>query len=229
MPRPKGSKNGIINTIEISCIFCGNNKKIFPWSLKNGGGKYCSRKCYFTSKSRTNLTKQFIFLPDSTKGVKIPLSKNKFAIIDEEDFNMINQWTWSFNGKYAVRWYWDKKTRTYKFIQMHRFIINCPIKKEVDHINRNGLDNRKINLRICNHSENNRNKGKLISNTSGYIGVHEYKSNKKWVNPIKKWVANITINKKTVSLGYFLTKEEAARAYDKKAKELYGEFAQTNF
>ena len=92
----------------------------------------------------------------------------------------------------------------------------------VDHINGNPLDNRKSNLRICTNAENQRNRGVNKNNTSGYKGVC-------WAKQNKKWKARIKHNGKLIHLGYYKDKEEAARAYDKKAKELHGEYAYLNF
>ena len=92
----------------------------------------------------------------------------------------------------------------------------------VDHINGNPLDNRKSNLRICTNAENQRNKGVYKNNKSGYKGVH-------WFKRDKKWQAQIKHNNKSIHIGLYEDKEEAARAYDKKAKELHGNFKNLNF
>jgi len=92
----------------------------------------------------------------------------------------------------------------------------------VDHINGNPLDNRKSNLRICTHAENSNNTGPRKNNTSGYKGVY-------WAKRNKRWLAQITHNGKQVYIGHYKDKEEAARAYDAKAKEFQGEFAYLNF
>ncbi len=105
---------------------------------------------------------------------------------------------------------------------MHRLIMDAPKGMEVDHINGNSLDNRKSNLRICTRSQNQRNSGPLKNNTSGYKGVVRY-------HRIKKWAARIKHNSKSIHIGCYDDKEEAARARDKKAKELHGEYAYLNF
>jgi flagellar basal body rod protein FlgC len=105
---------------------------------------------------------------------------------------------------------------------MHRLIMNTPDGMDTDHINSNGLDNRRQNLRICTHAENLANRKKQISNTSGYKGVS-------WDKSCKKWAANISICGKYKKLGRFTDLVEAARAYDAAAKEVYGEFAKPNF
>lgn len=106
---------------------------------------------------------------------------------------------------------------------LHRVITNCPKGLTVDHVNLNTLDNRKENLRICTAAENNRNKGKKKGkHSSKYVGVS-------WAKEMKKWYASLKHSGKSYNLGYFSEETEAAKAYDKKAKELYGVFAKPNF
>lgn len=107
-----------------------------------------------------------------------------------------------------------------------RLIMNCPKGMVVDHINGNRLDNRKKNLRICTQNQNTKNRVKSPRNKSGFKGVHFFKSK----YPLQKpWVAEIVVDRKRISLGYFKTKEEAARAYDIAAEKHFGEFAKFNF
>ena len=96
--------------------------------------------------------------------------------------------------------------------------LEFPEGMEVDHINGNSLDNRKSNLRICTHKENVRNQKLSAANTSGYRGVS-------WNKASKKWEAYIKVNQKRIYLGKFVDILDAARAYAKKAKECFGEFA----
>ena len=122
-------------------------------------------------------------------------------------------------------WYYPPngpRTRRKVKLYIHRLIMDAPKGMDVDHINGNPLDNRKSNLRICTHTENNRNRGANKNNTSGYKGAYWHKQN-------KKWRAQIVRNNKAIHIGLYESKEEAARAYDKKAKELHGEFAYLNF
>lgn len=104
---------------------------------------------------------------------------------------------------------------------MHRLIMNAQNGQMIDHINGNVLDNRKENLRLCNKSTNAMNCKVHKHNTSGYKGVA-------WHKQMKKWRAYIVINDKQKSLGLYKTKEEAAKAYNKAALELFGEFAKVN-
>ena len=153
---------------------------------------------------------------------EIRLTKNKITIVDDMDYEKLNKYKWHTlsNGYtfYAVR-----KPKS-GVILMHREIMGLTNgdKLQVDHFDDNGLNNQRSNLRICNNGQNQMNKGKQSNNTSGYKGVN-YKKEK------NKWQANIEFKGKLSFLGYFTTKEEAAKAYDKKAIELFGEFAKTNF
>jgi hypothetical protein len=106
-------------------------------------------------------------------------------------------------------------------------ILNAPPNMEVDHVNGNPLDNRKENLRVCTHEENGRNrkpnKGKIFK------GVREIKSVGQKKARHKRFLAAIYFKGKSIPIGYYATEEEAALAYDRKAKELFGEFANLNF
>jgi hypothetical protein len=149
---------------------------------------------------------------------EIPLTQGKFALVDDEDFEWLSQWRWHFDHKgYAIR---DTQEHT---IYMHRLIANIPEGLFTDHINGNGLDNRRKNLRPCNTAQNSANQRIRKDNTSGYKGVT-------WDTERKIWAAQChTVGRKHIFLGRFENIEDAARAYDKKAIELHGEFARTNF
>jgi len=150
----------------------------------------------------------------------IPLSQGKFAIVDPEDFDELSQYKWtaakSPNTFYAVRSDHGRQ------IRMHRLITNAPKGLVVDHINHNGLDNRKSNLRLCTRSENARNQRPQTNRSSKYKGVCWHKNQ-------KKWLARVYSNGVTYHLGSFKSQIAAAKAYDKKAKQLFGKFACLNF
>ncbi|MHC4636896.1 MAG: HNH endonuclease [Planctomycetota bacterium] len=156
---------------------------------------------------------------------RIPLSRDKFAIVDPEDFDKLIKYKWNFCDhkglRYAKRWQKRKPRGTN--IPMHRQIIGVPDGMCVDHINHNGLDNRKANLRIATHAQNTRNRIKTRRKCSSkYIGVH-------WVKHAKKFQARITAENKRINLGYFSDETQAAKAYDKAAKILHDPFASLNF
>jgi len=151
---------------------------------------------------------------------EIQLTQNKVAFVDDADFEYLNQYKWCFNGRYAIREIriGGKKRK----ILMHRIIVSVPFGLEIDHINGNGCDNRRDNLRICTHQQNVRNCKKCMKDTSSkYKGVCWHKTN-------RKWQAYIGVNKKVIYLGYFIEEDEAARTYNVAALKYFGEFAKPN-
>jgi hypothetical protein len=155
----------------------------------------------------------------------IPLSQGKVALVDDADYQYLSQWKWSAeqvrqSGKfYAIRHVWKDK----KNIRMHRLIMGEPRSVQIDHINGDGLDNRRCNLRTASHADNQRNRGKQRNNQAGFKGVH---INKRVV--VTRYVATLNLNGKCVHIGTFATPEEAARAYDLAAAKYHGEFACLN-
>jgi len=150
---------------------------------------------------------------------------NKFVLIDDENYNWLNKHKWYFEKGYAIRIY-QQKNKIFK-IRMHRQILNTPEGLYTDHINRNKLDNRKKNLRFATRQQNSANRTanrKKIKSNNPYKGVHKEPRNKN-----KKWIARIWFYNNHIYLGGFHTKIEAAKAYDVKAKELFGEYACLNF
>jgi hypothetical protein len=151
----------------------------------------------------------------------IPLSKGKFALVDDDVFNIVNKYKWTYTEPgYAYRHDYSSGIR--KRIYMHRFILDIQdTKKVVDHINGNKLDNTKINLRVCTHKENIRNSGLYSDNTSGYKGVSFDKNR-------NKWISYISVDRKFKYLGRFNCKHVAGAAHNKAAISLYGDFAKLN-
>jgi hypothetical protein len=165
----------------------------------------------------------------------ISLTRGFEAIVDEEDFEKINKFSWCASVQKGRRCVYARTHISYKIIgkrkkfqsvPMHRMILGLMPGdgKIVDHINGNGLDNRRANLRICSHTENVRNAKKTtIRYTSKYRGVHFDKGYGK-----KKWRAGIRVDGKLICLGRFLTEKEAAIAYNEAAPRYFGEFARLN-
>ena len=156
----------------------------------------------------------------------IPLTRGKFAIVDPEDFERLNKHKWyvckGVNTFYAGRNIRIGKKRLY--IKMHREIINPPEHLLVDHINHNGWDNRKANLRPATHAQNNINRPYInrYNSPSKYKGVT-------WSKHANKWRVRVALNNRYESIGYFDNEIEAAKAYDKAAKKHHKEFAVLNF
>jgi len=156
----------------------------------------------------------------------INLTQGKVALVDNEDYGYLNRWKWyaskESNIYYAARH--DKMSKSKRrTIRMHRIILSAPDDMQVDHINRNGLDNQKLNLRLCTRSENTRYQCLNCKNIVGFKGVHIMK------NIIQKpYRAQIRLNNKSINLGCYSTPELAAQAYDKAALKYFGEFALTN-
>ena len=152
----------------------------------------------------------------------IDLLNSKRVIVDDEDFELLKKYSWRFMGRYVVRHqlkgeYTDVKKR--KIIAIHTQIMRPSKGFQVDHINHNPLDNRKANLRLATQQQNiwNRRKWKM-DGYSKYKGVSFYKKAGKWVSSIK-------FNGRSIYLGTYDNEISAARAYKKKARELFQEFA----
>ena len=146
---------------------------------------------------------------------KIKLTQGKETLVDDEDYPYLNEHKWyalrvkNRDEFYAVRNGPIDSSGKNKKIYMHREITNAPKEKPVDHINRNPLDNRKENLRVCTHQENQMNRGKSKDNKSGYKGVSYHKKAKHMHNELSKpWNASIRFNGKSIYIGCFAIKEE---------------------
>jgi len=149
----------------------------------------------------------------------IPLSQGEVAVVDASDFEMLSHWTWNLTDDGYASAY-NGMSRSY--VRMHRLLMIPGPGLDVHHINHNPLDNRRSNLRACAHQDNQRSQAIRRTSASGFKGVG-------WHSRDRAWRAYITVDYKQVSLGYFRDKEAAARAYDTKARELFGEFACLNF
>jgi hypothetical protein len=158
---------------------------------------------------------------------EIQLGKSgKVALVDDEWYEYLNQWKWGVHSDgyniYAERNI-TVNNKQYT-IRMHRLIMGTTNPKtHIDHINGNGLDNQINNLRECTTAQNTMNqRTKKTGQSSIYKGVY-------YDNAYKKYKAQIGFKGKHISLGRFESQIEAAKTYDAKAKELFGEFACPNF
>ena len=161
----------------------------------------------------------------------IPLSgkwgRGLFTIIDDRDYRSVIPYKWHGEKKKLSKTiYVSTKIKRNIVTYLHRFITNAKTGEEIDHVDMNGLNNCRSNLRIVNKSQNMRNTSIRSDNTSGYKGVFKIKYGKH--NRLEKWCACIHINGKPKRLGNFWNKKDAALAYNKGAKKYYGEFARLN-
>ena len=166
--------------------------------------------------------------------MQLKLTQGVFTTIDDRDYDWLSKTRWRAHndqgfGFYAMR---DSNLKDGQYgkgrvVYMHRVIWeqhNGPIPKgmQIDHINGDRLDNRPENLRICTSQQNHFNQHKVTIHSSQFKGVC-------WYKPYSRWRAQIKIDGAHKNIGYFDTEEDAARASDAKAKELFGEFAKVNF
>ena len=135
---------------------------------------------------------------------KIKLTQGKYALVDDTDFEWLNQYKW-FAHYTNGHWYASSK-----LIDMHRLILNCPRGMVVDHINHNSLNNQRHNIRICTYSQNEQN-----SKAKGVT----------WHIRKKKWMATLMLNSKAIFLGYFIKRKDAVKARKKGEQKYFGEFA----
>lgn len=164
---------------------------------------------------------------DSKMAKLIPLTQGKFAIVDNEDFKRLSTYKWQVKldkHVWYARAFSAMKDGKREWLSMHRIILGLTKgdKQQSDHINHNGLDNRRCNLRICTCGQNLQNQRPQIKNkTSKYKGVS-------WRRDRKFWTAKIQLNKKRISAGNYQSEIDAAKAYNQKAMELFGDFACLN-
>ena len=153
--------------------------------------------------------------------VEILTTNNKIVMVDIEDYELVSSFRWWAQKSYYTFYAQRNVKVNFKYTTqyMHTMITGFPY---VDHINGDGLDNRKENLRESNNTLNKANARKRTGCTSKYKGVH-------WYCRTAKWRVQINKDYKNIHLGYFMNEENAARAYDEAAIELFGDHARLNF
>jgi hypothetical protein len=153
---------------------------------------------------------------------EIALTRGQVAIVDDADFAYLSRWKWqakpSYGGKFYVVRQTSKDGKRIK-LQMHRVIlgVGSSDKRQVDHINCNGLDNRRSNLRFATRAQQQQNTPKKRNNKCGFKGVRKSKTG--------RWHAQIVVSKKLIRIGTFDTPELAHEAYKNAAITHFGEFA----
>ena len=163
-------------------------------------------------------------MTESSETMEIKMS-NGATLIDSEDFNRVNGFNWFVNrqGKRRDIYYVVapiKINKKWTRIRIHRLILNANIGEIIDHINGDGLDNRKCNLRFCTHQQNIMNR-RITNGTSKYKGVG-------WHKGANKWQVQICFNYKLKYLGLYTNEIDAAHRYNEEAIKLFGEFAKLN-
>jgi len=158
---------------------------------------------------------------------RLRMSQPRYAKVDSDDYYRLRKYEWFAQGGapnyYAVREVGTSKEKRRTVIYLHKEIIDVPDGMLIDHINHDGMDNRKANLRQATYWQNMYNRRKCsVAKSSKYKGVC-------WKKQTRKWVARITFEKKQIHLGYFKNEIDAAKAYDAAAKKYHKEFACLNF
>lgn len=153
---------------------------------------------------------------------EIELTQGKVALVDDEDFEWLNQWKWcavkSKRSFYVIRTSYKPRKHT---IRMHRLIMNAPNGAIIDHKDNNGLNCQKSNLRICTNQQNCCGKRLRLGYSSVFKGVY-------WCKRAEKWISRIGVNYKKKEVGLFNSEVEAAVAYNQAALKYHGEFARLN-
>jgi len=156
--------------------------------------------------------------------IKLNGKSNIYFFIDKEDYSIISQYRWYLkkwkNKEYVIT---PIITTRHHQLRMHKLLIHCDKPYEIDHINGNGLDNRRKNLRIVTHTQNMMNSKKRKDVSSKYKGVFLHKNPKD-----RPWRAYIRVAGKLTNLGYYFSQEKAAAVYNEKARDFFGNFACLN-
>lgn len=154
---------------------------------------------------------------------EIQLTQGKVALVDDADYEWLNQWKWHAEKKHGI-WYAKRSLYTNGKqinIKMHSLILGTPKGMQSDHKDGDGLNNQRYNLRVCTYAENQHNRAiRIDSKSSVFKGVSHYKYG---------WRVSIKVNYKSINVGYFKDETEAAKAYDQAAIKYFGEFANLNF
>lgn len=171
-------------------------------------------------RARLSVKRDPVSQPLDPSYLHIALTQGKIALVDAVDFDWLNQWNWCAHyNKNSGLWYAERvdvSTGRRITYAMHRMILGCSSEERGDHKNGDGLDNRRNNLRKCTQADNAKNHRRYQTNKSGFSGVAFVSKN--------CWRAYINADKVRKHLGCYRTPEEASKAYQAAAIELFGEF-----
>lgn len=199
--------------IQCTCERCGKPFLAKAYRVRQGQSRFCSLACYHAPRAG---------ISRGDGSVLVPLQNGMFAIVDADDAERVLAFNWTATKPSTGNQWYAHRNDGGRGVRMHRFILGDDCPPIVDHIDRNGLNNRKSNLRAVSAHESVVNRERMKPTVSGYRGVTLHK-------PSGLWRASITKNRKVISLRYHDTPEEAARAYDKACRELFGDFCVPNF
>jgi hypothetical protein len=231
--KAEGVMTRTTDTIKVRCKTCGEEFSPLAHNLRAGNGKYCSRSCVSIKlselKKAAALKRQQESVRVSDGVVQIPVSGGHVVLVDEADYELLKKYVWVAHRPKNRRTLYAVSNNSVRVdgrrksaaIRMHRLIIGDSYGL-IDHANGNDLDNRRCNLRPATESQNQANRRKAKGKSSIYKGVC-------WSKNEKKWIASIFANRKGRRLNLFKDEREAALAYDKAAREAWGEYAKTNF
>lgn len=152
---------------------------------------------------------------------EIPLTRGLVAIVDEQDYELLSTTLWHATRGSSLRTFYAAAYIDSKYVRMHRLIIPVRDGFVVDHVDGNGLNNTRKNLRVATLSQNMFNRSAATKARSRFKGVTHHKNG-------GGWQAEIRANRRKYYLGFFKNELDAARAYDAAARELHGEFARVN-
>lgn len=145
---------------------------------------------------------------------RIKLTRGMFALVDDQDFEILNSLSWYAQKIPHGRTYYAARKEKGKFVSMHRQIMGFPTIGDVDHIDQNGLNNQRLNLRVVSKSVNMRNVAVKRNSTSGTVGVSYEKG-------FNRYKAHITVNNKTITIGRFKNLSDAIQARKEAEKEYF--------
>lgn len=223
--RPKDTPTQKLNPTGLCACGCGETTRLADRNRPQYGWVKGQHVLYVSGHHHRKLREPI--WDDDRKCFQIPLTKGFIALVDLEDRDRVTRFAWhAVNpGRHAHYAQTGSSRNPADRLLMHRLIMGLEMgdRRQVDHIDGDGLNNRRSNLRICNQSLNNANRKVLPENsTSGFRGVS-------WHKQTGKWRAHIQVGGKQRHLGLFMNEVDAAKAYDEAAIGAFGEFASTNF